>query len=405
MLLSQRKANNMSVLTGLDVLLQNETELRQLRDRKIGILAHAASINRNAEHIFFLLKAKGLNIIRVFAPEHGLWAAAQDMEGVDHGYDPIIGQEVYSLYGHSLETLAPESGALADLDTLIIDLQDVGARYYTFIYSAWILTQCCLRARKTVYILDRPNPIGGEVLEGNVVHEGFHSFVSYMPLPTRHAMTIAELIYLWSDEYLNDEERQGLHLIRMEGWKRSMMFDETGLPWVMPSPNMPTLETAIVYPGQCLLEGTLLSEGRGTTRPFEIFGAPWIKTGPTLEALRAFELPGVVFRPLRFKPTFQKQAHQLCNGFQLHVTDRNTFESVATTVCILSVLIALHPDDFAWRTEKYEFIEDIPAIDLLFGDNSIRTQLESHRNPIKIIEAMSAERESFMPRRAAHLLY
>ena len=377
--------------TGLETLLSDGNRLERLRHQRVGLLAHAASVTQSGEHIVFALRREGIDPMRIFAPEHGLWGAAQDMEGVDHGYDAIVGRDIVSLYGHSRDSLMPEDSRLDDLDVVIIDVQDIGARYYTFAYTALFLAQAALMRGLDVIVIDRPNPIDGMTIEGNLIDPAFHSFV------------IGEMITMWctTEKTPNLEH---LHISPMTDYDRRQYFDETGCYWAMPSPNMPNIEAAIIYPGMCLIEGTTLSEGRGTTRPFEVFGAPWVRPNEVLDALKMISLPGVSFRPLDFKPMFQKHAHAVCHGLEMHVTDRQSFRPVLTGIAIVSVMSALH-EEFAWRTETYEFESDRLAIDLLFGNDRIRKAIEHQENPYRIVEQFEAETESWRAQRAAFLSY
>ena len=389
--------------TGLEVLLADDGLIQKLRHRKVGVLAHAASITQTGDHILFALRKAGIEPARIFAPEHGLWGAAQDMEGVDHGYDVIVERDIVSLYGHSLDSLAPNDRDLDGLDAVILDVQDVGARYYTFAYSALFMAQAALARHIEVWIIDRPNPINARDIEGNLIDPAFHSFVGMRSGMTRHGMTLGEMIDMWCTTE-NTPNRDLLHICWMPDYTRDLWYDQTGCLWAMPSPNMPTLDTAIVYPGMCLLEGTNLSEGRGTTRPFEIFGAPWVKPIPVLDALRLLHLPGVVFRPMDFKPMFQKHALQICHGFQMHVTDRESFRPLLTGIAIVCVMCALH-EDFAWRTQTYEFVKDRLAIDLLFGNDRVRKSIEKQENPWKIAESFEAENQPWQKQRRDFLHY
>lgn len=262
---------------------------------------------------------------------------------------------------------------LRDIDALVIDLQDVGARYYTFIWTMELCLQACCDESKSVVILDRPNPLGGKIIEGPVLNKDFSSFVGLRPLPVRHGMTMGEIaLYLREIFYPSLD----IHVIPMTNWERQMWFDDTGLPWIMPSPNMPTLDTATVYPGMCLLEGTNLSEGRGTTRPFEIFGAPFIDPDKLFKRLKDFKLPGVIFRPLYFQPTFQKHAGRLCGGAQIHVTNREKFMPFKTGVAIIKAIHDLYPDSFQWKQPPYEYETEKPPIDILTGSDKIRKYIE-----------------------------
>ncbi|MFT6398803.1 MAG: hypothetical protein ACJAYU_003565 [Bradymonadia bacterium] len=292
------------------------------------------------------------------------------MISVNTALDPLTGIPTVSLYGDSFESLAPTVDQLADLDVVVIDLQDVGARYYTYVYTAMMTAEAASAAGVDVLVLDRPNPIAAAI-EGPDIQDGFESFVGMLPLPNRHGLTLAEVL-----RYASNRGRGGhVQVISAEGWQRDAYFDEHDAPWVMPSPNMPTLDTAIVYPGMCLLEGTNASEGRGWTRPFEVFGAPYVDAYLLAETLRGLELPGVLYRPLSFEPTFQKWGKTRCSGLQVHVSDRSTFNSYETGAAIVWAMASLF-DEFGWRDEAYEFVEDIPAIDLLFGSAAPREAIE-----------------------------
>lgn len=389
--------------TGLETLLSDGNRLERLRHQRVGVLAHAASVTQTGEHIIFALRKESIDPARIFAPEHGLWGAAQDMEGVDHGYDEIVERDIVSLYGHCRESLKPEDSVLDNLDAVIIDVQDVGARYYTFAYTALFLAQAALTRGLEVIVIDRPNPINAETIEGNLIDPAYNSFVGMRSSMTRHGMTIGEMLTMWCTTE-NTPNLQNLYVSRMADYDRRQYYDETGCYWAMPSPNMPNIETAIIYPGMCLIEGTTLSEGRGTTRPFEIFGAPWVRANEVLSALNMLSLPGVSFRPLDFKPMFQKHAHKVCHGLEMHVTDRQTFRPVLTGIAIVGVMHALH-EEFAWRTETYEFENDRLAIDLLFGNDRIRKAIERQENPYRIVERFEAETESWRAQRADFLSY
>jgi uncharacterized protein YbbC (DUF1343 family) len=256
---------------------------------------------------------------------------------------------------------------------MVIDLQDMGSRYYTFIWTMELCMRACLEDGKSIVVLDRPNPLGGVHTEGTVLNPRYSSFVGNRPLPVRHGMTVGEIAWYLRDEFYPSLD---LHVFPMEGWKRKMWLDETDLPWIMPSPNMPTLETAIVYPGMCLLEGTLLSEGRGTTRPFEIFGAPFIDADSLVKRLRECRLPGVAFRPLSFQPTFQKHSGRLCGGAQVHVTSRELFKPFKTGVAVLKAIHDLYPEYFQWKNPPYEYENEKMPIDILAGTDRLREGIE-----------------------------
>ncbi len=362
------------VLSGLDRLLSGWP--RRLRGVRAGLLVHPASINKRFEHaIDIALRSKGFEVRALFGPQHGIRGETQDNMIEWEGFrDKRTGLPVYSLYG---EVRKPTPEMLRDMDVLIIDLQDVGSRYYTFIWTMELCLQACYEENKAVVILDRPNPLSGTLIEGPVLREDHASFVGLRPLPVRHGMTIGEMgIYLRDRFYPS----LFLHVITMKNWQRRMWFDDSGLPWVMPSPNMPTLDTAMVYPGQCLLEGTNISEGRGTTRPFEIFGAPFIDPYVLIKRLKDFRLSGVIFRPLYFQPTFHKYAGMLCGGAQIHVTDRQRFRPFKTGVAIIKAIRELYPEEFRWKEPPYEYETRRLPIDILTGSERVRKGIEDGEN-------------------------
>ena len=368
-----------AVLSGLDVLVSRLPSL--LRGRSVGLLCHQASVTRRLTHAAEAIRSmRGVRLRRLFAPEHGLTGAAQDHARIGAERDPRTGLPVLSLYGRRLE---PEPQALDGLDTLVVDLQDVGARYYTFVWTMALAMRSATRAGLPVVVLDRPNPLGGERLEGNMPDPRFASFVGLYPLPTRHGMTIGELA-----GYLNDTHGLGcdLTVVPMLGWRRAMLWEATELPFVAPSPNMPTVDTARVYPGGCLIEGTNLSEGRGTTRPFEWVGAPFLD-GPRLaRALERRGLPGVRFRGIGFEPAFHKWKGRRCGGVQVHVTDANRFKPVATYLALLAEARKQAPRHFKWRKPPYEFERRKLPIDLLGGGPSMRQAVERGA-PLRRLEA------------------
>ncbi len=389
------------VRTGLDVLSANG--FAALRGLRVGVVTHPAAVDAQLRHILELLAvAPGVKLVAIFGPEHGLLGQAQDLISVAAGSksDAIV---AHSLYGTTAESLHPTAEQLDGLDALVIDLQDVGARYYTFQATMRYCLQAALPRGMRVFVLDRPNPLGGLAVEGPALRSGFESFVGAHDVATRHGLTVGELAMLYQREL--SLERGELHVVPCEGWRRAQLFDETGLPWVLPSPNMPTLETALVYPGQCLIEGTNLSEGRGTTRPFELCGAPWLDAAKLARRMNDEKLPGVRFRAAWFRPTFQKHAGQDCGGVQLHVTDRTAFQSVRTSVALLAAMREMSGDKFAWRTEPYEFVKDPIAIDLLFGSARERTALEGGKPWRELTADWPKEEEAFRHRRHMTLLY
>jgi uncharacterized protein YbbC (DUF1343 family) len=386
--------------TGLDALAA--TGFSILRNARIGMLAAAATVDRNIKPIVRLLGEAGIRIKTIFGPEHGFYGIEQDLIGIADGTETFGGERIVSLYGTTVDSLRPRPEQLADLDLILIDLPDVGSRYYTFQASMLKCLEAAASAGLRVVVLDRPNPLGGDTIEGPIIQPGFESFVGEHAIPIRHGLTLGELARL----YVAERKLQcDLQVIPCSGWKRSMSFEETGLPWVLPSPNMPALETARVYPGQCLLEGTNLSEGRGTTRPFEICGAPWIDKDRLLGRLEARKLPGVVFRPIHFRPTFQKFAGTTCAGVQIHVTDHRAFQPVRASLCLLHALRLESLEQFQWRTATYEFVSDKPAIDLLFGSDRERKLLEAGADADAIAANWTAEETAFRERRKAYLLY
>ncbi len=389
------------VRTGLAVLC--DQGFRPLRGLAVGLVTHAAAVDEQLRHAVELFAAaEGVRLAALFGPEHGLFADAQDLIGVGKARDALSGLRVASLYGETINSLRPTGEQLRGLDALVIDLQDVGSRYYTFQATMLFCLEAASEHKLKVVVLDRPNPLGGTAVEGPALQPGYESFVGVHPIATRHGMTMGELARLCRTERGLTCE---LEVIPCEGWRREMAFEDTGLPWVLPSPNMPTVETAWVYPGQCLLEGTNLSEGRGTTRPFELCGAPSVDAWRLCQRLRHGQLPGVAFRPAWFRPTFQKFAGQTCSGVQLHLTDRAAFRPVRTGLAVLAALRAAAGSAFDWRREPYEFVADRLAIDLLFGSDRERLALEAGRTPDEISRVWEAEEAAFEQRRRPFLVY
>ncbi|MDH5682436.1 MAG: DUF1343 domain-containing protein, partial [Spirochaetota bacterium] len=340
---------NPTVQTGLSRLYSDYTHT--LKRSRVGILCHPASVNEKYQHIVPILQShRDIDLRAIFSPQHGYAGEKQDnMVESSHFVDPMSGLPVYSLYS---ETRKPSPDMLKDIDIMLIDLQDVGTRVYTFIYTMALAMEACGLNGVKVVVLDRPNPIGGTLVEGNLLDTRYKSFVGLYPIPMRHGMTVGELATLFNEEYSAGCE---LEVIEMTSYRRSMWFDETGLPWVLPSPNMPTLDTASVYPGMVLFEGTMVSEGRGSTRPFEIIGSPYIKPGELVDMLDTYELPGILFRELCFEPTFHKFAGEVCGGVQLHVTNRDCFKPYLTGLAVIQSLRRLYPDNFEWKSPPYEY--------------------------------------------------
>src|SRR5712692_3535039 len=336
-----------------------------LRGARIGALLHPASVSATLEHSSHILERANGKLFRLaafFGPQHGFLGQTQDNMIEWRSYShPRLGIPIFSLYGEQRE---PTAEMLHGLDAILVDLQDVGVRYYTFIWTLYLAMGACERAGIQVVVLDRPNPINGLTSEGPILEPNYRSFVGLHPLPVRHARTVGELAEQFREEAFPETK---LHVLPMRGWGRAMWFDQTGLPWVMPSPNMPTLETATVYPGMCLLEGTNISEGRGTTRSFEIFGAPFIDAEKICGELNNLKLPGVFFRENYFQPTFNKFSGELCGGAQIHLLDRNAYRSFQTGVEIINCIRKLYPEAFAWKQPPYEYEMEKLPIQILVG--------------------------------------
>jgi len=351
------------VLLPLDHLAELWPE--KLRGARIGALLHPASVSAKLEHASQILECENRQLFRLralFGPQHGYLGQTQDNMVEWKSYEhPRLGIPVFSLYGEQRE---PTPAMLENLDALVIDLQDIGARYYTFVWTMFLCLRACEKNGVPVVVLDRPNPLNGLTREGPTLDPNFSSFVGLHPLPVRHGQTIGELAELFQNEAFPDCR---LTVLPMKGWERAMWFDDTGLPWVMPSPNMPTLETATVYPGMCLLEGTNISEGRGTTRPFELFGAPFIEAEKFSRELNQLELPGVHFRENWFQPTFQKFAGEICGGAQLHVTDRAIFAPYRTGIEIIRTVRRMYGESFKWKEPPYEYEYERLPIETLLG--------------------------------------
>ncbi|MEM9556371.1 MAG: DUF1343 domain-containing protein [Acidobacteriota bacterium] len=348
----------------------------ELAGRRWGLLAHHASVTEDLRPLHLALAGTVAGAPRVlFSPEHGYWSVEQDMVPSDDAVDPWTGAPIRSLYGDGEESLRPRADAFADLDLLLIDLQDVGARYYTYAATAVWAAEVALAAGVEVWVLDRPNPLGGSLVEGPGVEPAMYSFVGAFDLPVRHGLTLGELVRLEAKRRAWDAD--GLRVWTVAGWKRTHTWQATGRPWLAPSPNMPSPQTAEIYPGGCLFEATTLSEGRGTTRPFQLVGAPSIEPRALADHLTARRLPGVVFLPTYFKPQFQKHALEVCAGVEIVVTDRHTFRPLRCGVELLRALLELFPESFRWRQEPYEFVSDRPAIDLLTGSSALRRALEA----------------------------
>lgn len=404
--------------TGLDRLGRGEGP--DLRDVPVALLCHPASVDRDLTHARRVLAQVGARTVSLLGPEHGIDAAAQDMETVADGdlvgsaaaTRSADGTPIYSLYGDTFESLIPTADMFHGAQWLVCDLQDVGARYYTYVWTVVLAAEVALDAGLSVLVLDRPNPIGGTEawVEGGRVEPGEESFVGLHDVAVRHGMTVGELCRMTLTERRAEAPSPArLMVLEAAGWRRDMLFSDTGLPWVLPSPNMPTFDTALVYPGQCLLEGTNLSEGRGTTRPFELFGAPWIDGQALLDALDPADFPGLGLRPVGFKPMFQKHGGSRCGGLQLHVRAPAAVRSLRSTWALLRAMWHLPGQTesarMRWRTERYEFVDDRPALDLLAGGPWLRAAIEAGETAASIEASQADARAAFLRRRAPFLIY
>lgn len=374
---------------------------RRLHGLRVGVLANPASIDHRFRHITERLSSSTeYTLTAIFGPQHGYNSDAQDnMIETPHGRDPRRNVPIFSLYS---ETREPTDEMLDLIDVLVIDLQDVGARIYTFIYTMANCLRAAARRGLPVIVCDRPNPIGGLRVEGPTLEPGYESFVGQFRMPMRHGMTIGELARFFNEHFGIGAP---LEVFTMEGWSRAWYWDDTDVPWVMPSPNMPTLDTAIVYPGTVLIEGTMLSEGRGTTRPFELIGAPWLDGELVAQRMNRVGLPGVHFRGVTFEPTFQKHAGRPCGGCQIHVLDRDEFEPVRTGVSIIREFYGAGPDLFQWRQPPYEYEHEKLPIDILAGSPRLRQQIEAQVPLDEIVASWEAGVAEFLEIRRPYLLY
>ncbi len=387
------------IATGLDRLLDRANELT---GRKFGLLAHSASVTRDLVPAHLALIAAGASPVRLFGAEHGYYGVEQDMVPAGDAADPWTGLPIVSLYGDSEASLRPRRDALVGLDLLVIDLQDIGARYYTFAATAVWAAEAALACGVEVWLLDRPNPLGGVVVEGNLRGDGFDSFVGAFRLPVRHGLTLGEIFRLeaqrhgWSD---------GWRIFELEGWSRQMLWPELERPWVAPSPNVPDFATALLYPGLCLLEATEFSEGRGTTRPFRLLGAPGLEPTQVARALAPLVRYGVRAVPTYFRPWHQKHRGEVCGGVELLVLDPSRVEGFRVGVEILAALRAVSPDLFRWRTTPYEFVAERPAIDLLAGCSELGAAIDGGGGLEEWVASWHDDERRFIEERCPALLY
>jgi len=392
------KHQQKSIKLGLEKVLDNPEILDDLR---VGLICNQATVDhqyRHAADLFF--EHQKINLTALFGPQHGIRGDVQDnMVETAHTFDKRTDLPIYSLYS---ETRQPTEEMLSELDALVFDLQDVGCRVYTFIYTMANAMRACAEFGKKLFVLDRPNPINGIDVEGNLVESGHESFVGQFPIPMRHGLTVGELAHLFNKDFnINCE----LEVIKMDNWSREDFLDEIDAPWAMPSPNMPTVETAVVFPATVFFEGTQISEGRGTTRPFEIVGAPFIDAQAYADALAELELPGIIFRPINFLPTFQKHSGTVCGGVFLHVSDRDAFQPVITGLAMIKMAFDLYPNDFRWKNAPYEYVFDRNPFDVIAGTTRIREFFEKRAGIDEIKLYMETDVKNFMKLREKHLLY
>ncbi|HEX9927461.1 MAG TPA: DUF1343 domain-containing protein [Pyrinomonadaceae bacterium] len=384
---------------GIERLLEDELPL--LKNARVGLLCNQASVNHSFHHAADLLYQKAeINLTSLFGPQHGIRGDVQDnMIETGHSMDSATDLPVYSLYS---ETREPTGEMLDNIDILVCDLQDVGCRIYTFVYTMANCMKVAGRLGKKVIVCDRPNPVNGISIEGNVLDPNWASFVGMYPIPVRHGLTIGELA-LFFKEYFNIECE--LEIVPMRGWERQLWLDETDAPWVLPSPNMPTVDTAAVFPATVFFEGTQVSEGRGTTRPFEFVGAPYINSQQFAAKLNSLKLAGVYFRAAEFQPTFQKHAGKTCGGVQLHVLDRETFEPVRAGLEMVKAIVELYGEEFKWKNPPYEYVYDKNPFDVISGTDEVRRAIENKRSIEELTASWQNDIQAYVDRREPILLY
>lgn len=384
---------------GVEVLLEEQIDL--IRGQRVGLVGNQASVLPDFRHVVDVFAERDeFQLTTLFGPQHGIRGDVQDnMIETEHSTDSRTGLPVYSLYS---ETREPTEEMLAEVDTIVFDMQDVGCRIYTFAYTMANCMRVAKKFGKRVVVCDRPNPINGVSVEGNVTEKEFTSFVGQFEIPTRHGMTLGELANLFNEHFGIGCD---LDVVKMEGWSREMWFEETGLPWILPSPNIPTVDTCVVFPATVHLEGTGLSEGRGSTKVFEINGAPFIDPYKWAAALREFDFAGVAFRECYFQPTFQKWARQTCGGVQIHVTDRNSFTPVIVGVAMVKTAYDLYPGKFEWKRDAYEYEFDKNPFDVVSGTDRTRKAIEAGASLDKIVESWEERLSAFAETRKTFLLY
>lgn len=385
---------------GIDILLDENRS--KLLGRRVGLLTNSACVDsKGRPTLDRVLSDDEIDLRAIFAPEHGINLSAQDMEPVPSESEQRRKVPVHSLYGNSVESLVPTDEALSSIDLMLIDLQDIGSRYYTYVWTAALCAKGCSRRGRKIILCDRPNPIGGISTEGGGIEPGFESFVGLYSVPNRHGMTIAEIVH-----YVNNNEHIGanMDIIKMDGWQRQMLWNDTGLSWHNPSPNMRSLAAALLYPGMCLIEATNLSEGRGTDEPFILVGAPFISADKISSEFNALSLPGIIAEPASFTPNRQKWRGERCEGVRWKIIDRNTFRPYLTGLVFIWLVKKLYGGrGFEWRKDPYEFVSDIPAIDLLTGSAQFRKKIDN--TSMEDLLKLSETPQEFADRISGYLLY
>lgn len=384
---------------GLEVLLEEKLDL--LRDQRVGLICNPTTVNHKWQHAADLFHLHpSFELKALYGPQHGIRGETQDNMIEWEGFrDKRTGVMAYSLYG---KTRIPTAEMLRDVDVLVFDVQDVGTRVYTFIYTMALAMVAAHDAGKKIIVLDRPNPIGGKEVEGNILENGHESFVGLFPIPMRHGMTVAELALLFNEEF---GIGCNLEVVPMRNYSRDDYFEESGAPWIIPSPNLPTVDATVVYPGTVFLEGTMISEGRGTTRPFELVGAPYADSYDVAHYLNELNLPEVYFRPHSFLPTFQKFVGQICHGVQIHVTSRQKFKPVITGIAIIKAFFDLYPNQFCWKAPPYEYEVDRVPFDVIAGTLELRRQIEAGASLKDITDTWIFGERKFAQMRKKYLLY
>jgi uncharacterized protein YbbC (DUF1343 family) len=385
------------ITSGLEIFIE---QAERYRKRKVALIANQTSVTSTLRYSWEVLKDRGIEIKRIFSPEHGLFSVEQDQ--VAARAEVSIDCEVVSLYGTSLKSLLPDRAHVSDVDLVLLDIQDVGSRYYTYLNTMALFMKEINGMDIEFVVLDRPNPLNGVAVEGPLLQKEYESFVGVFNVSVRHGMTAGELALLYKHALNLDIH---LSVIKMRGWDRTMVYRKTGLPWIPPSPNMPTQTTADLYPGMCLLEGTNLSEGRGTTHPFVTIGAPFIESQRYARALNSLALRGVYFRPVCFRPTFNKYAGQVVHGVYIHITDDDAFEPFRTGVAVIKTAYDMYRNEFVFSKGVYEFNDTLPAFDLLAGGSDIRCMIEAGKGLNEISDSWRDAEKEFIANRREYLLY